>query len=410
MPTSRNPRSHPITLAGLLALAALGLGLAGLDWAMRFHWFQWHRTFMVSTYKPRYIGDWPPVTEVAFPPTRGGDLSRLLGVPEAIAQFGVDRPDSGGVQTDEFGFPNIPPTTNRSYDIALVGDSFLLQGRSSSNLLGARLERLLGTSVYTIAHAGRGSSFAFSGFLDHPNFRRAPPRVMVWCIAERDATGFFFDSVAVQAMKRVAQPSYVLHADAPRRHDWDWQQFAPSRLRSALPNTSILAQGARRVWTWLRFQVFRRLNENIVISTQPVAGHWMLFYSENLKSLCWPPEIRDVPRIKRAAFYVNRDYFQARGIQWVVVLIPEKEQVYRDWVPPSRWTGGQPLPPSSLHVIEESLRSVGVTVVNLLPVFQRAVGEGELLYWPDDTHWNARGMERAAAEIAKVLQSLAPAH
>ncbi len=392
-------------LLPLLALAGLWLVATGLDWAMRFRWFQWHRTFVVSAFKPRYIGDWPPLTRVPFPPARGGDLSRLLGVPEAIEKYGVDRADQGVVHTDEFGFPNVPPTTNRPYTVALVGDSFLLQGRSDSNLMGGRIARLLGTSVYTVAHAGRGSAFAMSGYLDHPNFRRSPPRAVVWCLSERDATGFFFDSVAVQAMGRVYQSNYVAYADAASRRDWDWLQLTPARLRASLPNTSVLAQGARRAWTWIRFQGFRRLNEEIVIATNAFAGRTMLFYSENLKSLSWGPEVRDIPKIKRAAYYVQRDYFLARGIRWIVVLIPEKEQVYRNWVPPSRWIGGKALPPSSLDDIAAALKSAGVEALNLLPVYRQAVARGELVFWPDDTHWNPLGMDYAATQIAKVLHS-----
>lgn len=389
----------------LLALSCVWMGLGGMDWLMRFHLYQWHRSFLVSTFKPRYVGDWPPMDTIKFKATRGGDLSHLLGVPEAIEQYGVNRSDEGEVLSDEFGFPNIPPTTNRYYPVVLVGDSFLLQGRSSSNLLGARLERELGTSVYTIAHAGRGSAFAMSGFFDHPHFKQDAPKTVLWFVSERDASGFFFDSVAAQAIRRVVYTNYVAYAESVAPSEIDWTQLMPSRLRLSLPNTSALAQAARRASTWLRFRVFKLMNDSIVLSRETFSGHTLLFYGENLKALAWPPDVRDVPKIRRAAFYTNRDYFAARGIRWVIVLIPEKEQVYRELVPPSIWTQNQPLPPSSFGDIEDALNAEGIGVVNLLTSFRAAALAGDLLYWPDDTHWNNRGMAIAADVISQELES-----
>lgn len=389
----------------LFIIGGLWLGAGTVDWLMRFHFYQWHRSFLVSTFKPRFIGDWPRNSSVEFKPGRGGDLSSLLGVPEAIDRYGVDRTDEGTVRTDEFGFPNDPPTTNRYYPVVLVGDSFLLQGRSSSNLMSARLERILGTSVYTVAHAGRGSAFSMTGFFDHPHFREQPPRVLVWFLPERDATGFFFDSVTAQAIGRMVYTNYIAYAKTAPKAEIDWLQLSPARLKSGLPNTSVLAQSARHFATWLRYRAFKMMNDSIVISRDTIDGHHMLFYRENIKALSWSPEVRDIPKVGRAAFFTNRDYFQKRGIRWVVVLIPEKEQVYRDFLPPLHWLGDQALPPSSLPDIEAVLQGEGIAVVDLLPVFRDAVARGELIYWPDDTHWNFRGMELAAERIGQELES-----
>ena len=45
--------------------------------------------------------------------------------------------------------------------------------------------------------------------------------------------------------------------------------------------------------------------------------------------------------------------------------------------------------------------------MNLEPILHAGAREaferGELIYWPDDTHWNPRGIEIAAREIARVF-------
>lgn len=390
----------------LLVVTAFWLGMGGLDWWMRFHWFQWHRSFVVGTFKPRYMGDWPPLTTRSYGPSRGGDLSALLTVPEAVARYSIDRPAGGDIRTDEFGFPNEPPTTNRHYSVVMVGDSFLLQGRSSSNLPASRLARLLGTSVYTVAHAGRGSSFALTGFIDHPHFRADPPDVLVWCIAERDATGFFFDGMASEVMHRAFHTNYVANVDAGRESSIFWGALKPVQLRRNLPNTSLLAQLGRRGWVWTRYRVFGLLNPDILIANDLRSESFMLFYRENLKALYWPSKIRNVPKIKRAAYYVSRDYFKPRGIHWIVVLIPEKEQVYRSLLPPDPLRTGAEMPPSALPELEAALREEGVGVVNLLSTFAPAAAAGAQLYWPDDTHWNDAGIQLAADAIYEAVASV----
>jgi hypothetical protein len=45
-----------------------------------------------------------------------------------------------------------------------------------------------------------------------------------------------------------------------------------------------------------------------------------------------------------------------------------------------------------------------VHLVNLLPIFQTRAGEGEVLYYPFDTHWNTTGRRVAANAIAKAIR------
>ena len=61
----------------------------------------------------------------------------------------------------------------------------------------------------------------------------------------------------------------------------------------------------------------------------------------------------------------------------------------------------------ALAEVERKVRALGVSTVNLEPVLHAAANEaferGELIYWPDDTHWNPTGIEIAAHEIGRVL-------
>lgn len=90
----------------------------------------------------------------------------------------------------------------------------------------------------------------------------------------------------------------------------------------------------------------------------------------------------------------------------VVVLIPEKEQVYRDALPVRFNPPDNPLPPSVLWAVESELQRHGIPVVNMLDSFQNATLQGELVYWQDDTHWNERGTAMAVERVWSEIENL----
>jgi hypothetical protein len=47
----------------------------------------------------------------------------------------------------------------------------------------------------------------------------------------------------------------------------------------------------------------------------------------------------------------------------------------------------------------------GWRFIDLTPAFVEAVGRGELLYYPYDTHWNQAGHDLAAQVIAEALRA-----
>ena len=88
-----------------------------------------------------------------------------------------------------------------------------------------------------------------------------------------------------------------------------------------------------------------------------------------------------------------------RGIELVFVLIPDKEDVYRDLIPARYDQPDKPLRPSILPGLEHDLRTNGVEVVNLGPVFEEARQRGELVFWLDDTHWRPEGIQLATRVV-----------
>src|SRR6185503_1728426 len=99
-----------------------------------------------------------------------------------------------------------------------------------------------------------------------------------------------------------------------------------------------------------------------------------------------------------------------------------RNQMVDMFIPPDKYTVYRPLlkddespegpGPLYLNTVEKALREAGVPVINLVDVFRERARQDydkhQYLYWRDDVHWNPRGVELAAEEIAK-RRSLAPA-
>ena len=399
---------QPAGRAAVIALAVLGLLWAGLvagDWGMRFRWFQWHRTLVQGPARPTYLGYAPPLTTNHVPARRGGDLLPMLGVPSLMERYAEPIPAYTQIN-DEYGLPNQPPVTPDKYPVVMVGDSYLLQGGDQQYRPAGQLAARLGCPVYTVSMAGFGPVVPLTAYMDHPVFRDHPPRVVVWNVIERDVGGPYFEGMLYNVLQRAGTNTVV--ATPTPVGQVNWRELGASRLRARLPETSLAAQLARRVWARLRYLVFGLIVPEVSISTQPVLGRDMLFYYGSLVPRCWDSSRRDLPRVTRTIRDANEAYFKPRGIHWVILLIPDKETIYEEFVPPRAFPCGVPPPPSCLTELDTRLRAAGLTVVNLLPAYREAAQAGRLLYGHNDTHWNREGMALAADQLAgPVLELLA---
>lgn len=390
-------------LVGLLILGLAWLAVTGFDWYMRFHWFQWQRSLLRVATRPTYQGSARPLSTNVVPARTGGDLTTLIAVPGAADRYA--QPRDGYVEYfDEYGLPNRPPAETGRFPVVVVGDSFMLQGGPLEQRLAGRLGDRIGAPVYTMARPGVGPIMPLEGFWDHPVFKAAPPRVVVWGVLENTVGGYVFEGLLFRVMSRLDAQVEAMAREA-YRSKVVWSELAPRRLGKRLPDTALSAQLARRGWTHFRYHAFGALTPDVTPSATPVMGHDMLFYTANLDSHCWTPEQRDLPRVVKTIQKAKEAFFDPRGIAWVILLIPDKETVYRAYLPPRAYPCGE-APPSCLDELETRLKAAGIPVVNLLPAYRQATREGRLLYWPDDTHWNGAGMEIAAEQLAGTIQPL----
>lgn len=108
----------------------------------------------------------------------------------------------------------------------------------------------------------------------------------------------------------------------------------------------------------------------------------------------------------RQVLEARRDWLAERGIAYLLVLVPDKNLVYPEYMPARlpRMSDVTPLEQLSHHLEETS----DVEVLDLLPVMLAAKRE-ERVYHLTDTHWNDRGAYQAYLAIHARLQAMLPA-
>ncbi|HJN18041.1 MAG TPA: hypothetical protein QGH10_21255 [Armatimonadota bacterium] len=96
-----------------------------------------------------------------------------------------------------------------------------------------------------------------------------------------------------------------------------------------------------------------------------------------------------------------KNQLKARGIDFLMVFIPTKAEVFPENVSAKAPPGAQPYVSPYVRKLAAELTAAGVECVDLLPEFiaQRDI-DGDLLYMPTDTHWTPRGAELAAKIVA----------
>jgi hypothetical protein len=300
-----------------------------------------------------------------------GDLAGIANLPE----YRVFRPQV--FTTDHFGYRNSPSDSRLPPSVLLLGSSFTYgTANSDEQTLARQLEISSGCSVYNAGGWDRvvANARALVGRL---GMRQS---LVLMEVLERDP---WERPIAIETRK----PRFRYSAVAW----WYYDQAMRSRLKSV----------AERLYKSLsNDRIFPNTFKANVVVRELEDGRPMLFH-RNLEHRGRLPEtgphVRAIERL--------RDALREDGHRLGIYLIPDKLTVYRDLV--------SPLVPHAdmgarvLAELERRLRALRIPVVNLEPVLHAASREelssGELIYWPDDTHWNPTGIKISAREIARAF-------
>jgi len=105
---------------------------------------------------------------------------------------------------------------------------------------------------------------------------------------------------------------------------------------------------------------------------------------------------------------IINDECRENGMRFLVVILPQPNQVGRDQVRPG-WHSIWYSPPEYIEstyyqdIVKAFCQAEGIPCQDLLPAFRAADRSGAQLHFPSNGHWNEEGHRLAAEEIRKAL-------
>jgi hypothetical protein len=283
---------------------------------------------------------------------------------------------------DRDGFRN-PPELGPA-DAVVIGDSFIEGAHvADPELMTARLSEALGRPVVNLGRTGYGPQQELVVLRRYGVARR--PRTCVWAFYE----GNDLDDADRYEADR-AEFERLLSRERP-----------PSAFDRSFTRNALLFVSR----SWLRPEPRRPARRYAGRFDSRSAGAVPIYFASGDYRRVGI-ERTGVERI-RSVLAEAHDVCRSHGVRLVVVFIPTKWRVYRDFCAFEtdaaclRW-GLDDLP----GVVEEVVARVSgeVTFLDLTPRFRAQAAGGSLLYLPDDTHWSAEGHRVAARAVAEVVE------
>jgi hypothetical protein len=285
--------------------------------------------------------------------------------------------------TDGAGFRN--RVDLNSADIALVGDSYI-EGAyiSDEETAAVRLQELVQRPVANLGVSGYGSLQELKIVERYALPLR--PKMIAWFFFEGndlDDDQIYENAMAYE--RGVAAPP----SPASRR----WRGFE------------------NRSFTVNVFEQVRQLCDRLVPNATDSFGWFrdrtgesrrLYFYDFYATRVLGDYE-RERFETTKAAFTHGNDISRRRGIPVVVFYIPMKFRVYGDFC---TFPAGSPCAEWQPWNLESRFarfcREAGIEFISLTEPMRRAAAEGQLLYAPEDSHWNAAGHAFVAQMVAAV--------
>lgn len=370
-------------------VVALLVALFVVDFSLRFLPAE-HFTFRAWEAMSLYHGR-PGIFEpnrTYFNPRSSGDLAHIGNYRE-LRQF---RPES--FTTDGCGNRNRPDIfEGKPADLILLGSSFTVgSGVDDEHTLSGQLQQLGGLKVY---NAG-GTEVDQSG----------------WILAlakklKMDQSGQ--GTVILEYLER----SPVRKRLGPDKHDWVAEADALCHPKPLWQTRGGLQMILTNMATVSPFEVYTRnlvqtlQNDVILPNAYKTAvvretlsnGSSILFYPEEVDS---EYATRDVHRPIQYWKQLS-DKLAEANLKFILLLVPNKYTIYYPMLrEPAR---GVPQGSRYLMALERRLGKEGIPVINLTDEYMQAAArefkQGRYIYWLDDTHWNAEGIEIAAKAILR---------
>lgn len=289
------------------------------------------------------------------------------------------------------------PYEDGPVDIAVVGDSFTYgYGVDEEDTWVAQLGQLSGLSCANLGISGIGPSQELR-LLAMEGMRLQPQRV-IWQFFANDP----LDASLFEHWLDSGQDSFV----AWQRR----QQEQPLRTRPSRRGFRGLRRGLHRhlltyelAKYWLALGAYGRPDQHPVW-VRSGATRLLLDPAANRR---WADPTQ--PAISRGWEITQEMLRQAAQVAqsaqagFMVLLVPSKEEVYRHLLPSQTAREWVSLVRENGRWLVAFCRTAGIACLDLTDALSRAARDGQILYFPQDAHWNPAGHRLAARQVARFL-------
>jgi|RhiMetdeSRZDD1v2_1073273.scaffolds.fasta_scaffold38854_3 acetyltransferase AlgX (SGNH hydrolase-like protein) len=303
-----------------------------------------------------------------------GDLVHWLGI-------ATDRRYPIDIQYDRHGFRNDHEIEQAP--VVVLGDSFVEAGLvPQAALLSTRLSELLHVETANLGLGGYGPQQELIVLKRYGLELR--PKVVLW---------FFFEGNDLLDVPRYANYSRNWDATLKELHGFKARSFTKNVLRVLGRLSTSQSQTTSEA---LRRSCYFRQGQDESSKTLYFAYAGMPLSREDLVSL----------EIAQRSFQEAKRLASEHGAQFLFVYIPIKFRVYRDFCEfPAKGYGKQWQVNNLPTMLESWCQAQDIAYLNLTESLQEHAARGDLVYFPDDGHWNAHGHEIVATTIAQFIKN-----
>ncbi len=358
-------------------------------------------------YRPdeMYLNHWPPMPSlsryaknVRYEGVVHGDLGAIAALGSEAGFPDCRQRRSIIFETDSFGFRNDDSTHDKVIDLILLGDSFGVgSGTSQGKIWSALFMEKYGLNTYNLSVPGSPWHEIMNLKMEIKRLKTHKDTVVLWALFGGndldDKYEEFVDRADLEILngplKRLLVSFSTFRKRSPTRQLLD--KFIRRKKRDPIMIMRII-NGSITKEQFLdeeRVLFYNAYAHNRERSVEDILAHGN--YNKFVK-----------------AFSEMEKFVREEGLTVAVISIPSKAEVY-PWALNGEDPWTVPLESSAFSTVVSDLsRLHGFYFLDLEPFLtglakQDYEESGELLWWRDDTHWNSRGHEAAAATVFEEL-------
>jgi len=379
-------------LSAAATTLTLGVMLAMLEIPAAFNFLDWSSVFrrLSGEGVPNYRSSYVPDPELSF---RRVPAIHWTGRPYSDIEEGTGLPRSLKRSLtftyDRWGYRNSIEMPQA--DIVFVGDSFVegwyvSDDETTAAVLGHRLR----IPVANLGVAGYGTLQELR--IVQGDAMQRHPRVLIWYLFEGndlyDDQGFENAMLAPPHRSERNTPDSLL----ARLNGWDQRSFITNALVRL-----------RRL-TYPLFPLGLAVQATL---PEKNGGHQQVYFGGEA-AVPWTSYEEQRWLTASRAFQTGVAFARDRGVHPILVFVPHKYRVYRDFITDPRnkalkgWKVGSEFPSK----FKELCATVNVPCVDATPVLIEALRNNIMVYSLTDTHWSAEGHTVIARELERRLKEL----